>query len=284
MSGQLFGEEARRAWEAAGGTDYNKQVAEGKSGFQSTNPSVTFGSGTGSDSPWAQAESGGTSVADTTNRNMGPAEMRQLQASPTSAPTGYNPNTGNSAQTAANAATVDDDWFKNSTWFSNPGAAMREYLKGVGVNPDRGSNLFTRWAESKASMVPAAYMLKNSGNQQSMNDGDFLGFLSKLMGGGLGAVGLGNIGESIRGALGSTADTDSDWGKFWNNFTSDRDIAEFVANMSGLQGWGNVTPFQKARQADIQYNAPERFTGEMASGRLPKSTLFWQWLKDQGLY
>jgi hypothetical protein len=40
MAGQLFGDEARAAWEAAGSTNYNQMVREGVSGFQSTDESA----------------------------------------------------------------------------------------------------------------------------------------------------------------------------------------------------------------------------------------------------
>ncbi len=50
----------RKAWEEGGKTDYNKMVAEGVPGYQSTNPSITPGSGTGQDSPYANALAGAT--------------------------------------------------------------------------------------------------------------------------------------------------------------------------------------------------------------------------------
>lgn len=46
------------AWEAGGSTDYNKKVAEGEPGYQSTNPTITPGSGTGPGSPYALANPG----------------------------------------------------------------------------------------------------------------------------------------------------------------------------------------------------------------------------------
>lgn len=225
-------------WKNAGSVDYNKMVAEGVPGYQSSNPSIEFGSGTGPGTAYYKANMGDHPSGGGGGVTAQPFDSNSMMASHTQ------DSSTDPVKSAAAAASA-----KFNQLFGNPGATVMAVLDKLGLGSGNTSPLANQMRGQETLLKPA-YMLWQGGKDPSASDTtgdqwtqfatDFLSSMGKN---------LGDKGAMIKQALGLAPGQSNEWSTMLNSVDlTDEQRQTLINSLYGVMNMGSTSPF-------TQYNA-----------------------------
>lgn len=259
-------------WVAGGSVDYNKKVAEGVPGFQSSNPSITYGSGTGEGTPYWKANMG-----DHPSGGSGVVTAQPFGSATPDTQGGQNQSLSSQAGTAAQSQKA-----KLQSLFDNPGSVINSVLRGLGIDPElQGAGQYAQAIRKQSSLLKPAFSLWQGGEDPSktgVGPEDYIKFAGDF----LGTLG-GNLGDKsslIKRALGMEPGQPEMWATMLNSpDLTDDERQSMISALYNINTMGSSNPFtqyQATKLGRMGQNYGE-YAASPASGLNP---LFMDYIKS----